>query len=461
MLKVIRGLILVLAVLVGSACVTPTHASSASLVIVEVQAGGATGGALDELVVIYNNSESDVDITNWCVANKTGESLGCFEPDGPTDSVWLPKHTYVLVESQNFYNTTGTRASIIYEQTNGSSGKIVASNDTINIIDDKGEVIDSVSWTTAVPAGKLWQRLTYSAAPARYYDTDTAADWLLETTLFTPQGWVVHQPVEEATLLPPIITELLPNAAGSDVGQEFIELYNPNNVPITLDGIDLLVGQTLEKTINFPTGTTIEALAYRAFSNSELSFSLVNSTSRVALQQGANMVSEAPAYSNPKDGMAWALIDTAWVYTNQPTPNAINISSLVEEKTQPEPEVEEEGAKPASVSTLKPCAANQYRSPETNRCRLIEAAASEPAACKEGQERNPETNRCRNVPTMTEADYAVLGATEQPQTSSNWYVWAAVSGVVLLGLGYAVWEWRSELKKLFQFIKGKFRKLNK
>jgi len=38
----------------------------------------------------------------------------------------------------------------------------------------------------------------------------------------------------------------------------------------------------------------------------------------------------------------------------------------------------------------------------------------------------------------------------------GWYIWAAIAGIVLLIVGYGVWEWREELKKLFQTAKAKF-----
>jgi hypothetical protein len=48
---------------------------------------------------------------------------------------------------------------------------------------------------------------------------------------------------------------------------------------------------------------------------------------------------------------------------------------------------------------------------------------------------------------MPSADYGVLGA--ETKSGGNWYVWATVGGVVLLALGYAVWEWHVEMKTFF------------
>ncbi len=79
MLKKWYGLFLGLVVLAGSACVTPTHASSASLLITQIKAGGQAG-ALEELVVIYNNSSTAIEVTNWCLTNRANVAFACFEP---------------------------------------------------------------------------------------------------------------------------------------------------------------------------------------------------------------------------------------------------------------------------------------------------------------------------------------------------------------------------------------------
>ena len=111
--------------------------------------------------------------------------------------------------------------------------------------------------------------------------------------------------------------------------------------------------------------------------------------------------------------------------------------------------------------TVTLCKADEERNPDTNRCRKI-ATSSVPAPCKEGQERNPDTNRCRTITKMPNADYAVLGA--ETKNSGNWYAVAAISGVMILALGYAIWEWHDEIgkffKKRFKFI-ARFARIRK
>ena len=96
---------------------------------------------------------------------------------------------------------------------------------------------------------------------------------------------------------------------------------------------------------------------------------------------------------------------------------------------------------------LKPCAPNQYRSPETNRCRLKGTQIDDLKPCAPGKERNPETNRCRTVHTdIPKAGYKVE---EVGQSGSDFVGWWAFAGVSALAVGYGVWEWRREIGGLF------------
>jgi hypothetical protein len=169
--------------------------------------------------------------------------------------------------------------------------------------------------------------------------------------------------------------------------------------------------------------------------------------------------------------MAWALIDEEWKYTAQLTPGSLNVF-LAEIEAEKESETEE-----------KPCASNQFRNPETGRCKLLSTTTSTQTPCKEGQERNPETNRCRNIvvastPTpckegqernvetnrcrtitkMSDANFGVQGIQAKADSGLAWYYWAGIAGAILLVLGYALWEWREELKRVWQRLQARFAK---
>jgi hypothetical protein len=494
MLKYIRGVILVVAVLVANACVPPTYATSANVLITHIQAGGA-GAALQELIMLYNNSVDEVDISGWCIKNKSGEQLGCFNPEHPGYGFYLAGQGYATIGSRDFVMALQPEGlSIVYIAMNGSSGGIVGSSDTISLVDQTGLLIDSHNWTTALAGGSMLTR-KFNVESSAYIDSDHSSDWQVSTLQTIPPDGVEYRGelidlcpnIEDiqtevpdgleikwdGQCLPPplplLITELLPNVNGSDIGKEFIELYNPNDYELSLDDYFITVGVSVENSYDFPLGSVIAAKSYLTFDNTTMGYSLLNSSSRVQLLRGIGEVQyETPVYQEPDEDMSWAFIDGIWQYTNQLTPGAENRISTLPGITNTVPK----------VSSLKPCKANQYRHPATNRCRLIAVATLQapckdgqyrsketnrcrkvapsalPTPCKEGQERNPETNRCRNIVAMTQADYAVLGT----QTSSNgsWYIWVAIAGLILAALGYAVWEWRYELRKFLTGLSSRF-----
>lgn len=499
MLKKCYRLFLGLLVVTGSACVTPTHASSASIVITNIRAGSQVS-ASEEGVVLYNNSSFEADVTNWCLTNKSAVRFACFAAASQDEISIIPAYSYTtIVSSKAIRNENQANYSLVYEPSTSSSGSIVASADTVSLVDADNQLVDQFAWTSSISSSQQWARTKLSLLPDLFIDTDTSIDWqkivfsdfplsqlqYRELEPETPPEQPVEEPAEEPGEGPDVspqpevsllvvITELLPNAAGSDTGNEFIELHNPNKqLPISLKGYKLAVGPALERVISLAE-YILKPGEYKIFTNAELGYSLLNTSSRVTLlMPNGDIASEAPVYDSPPDGESWGLIDGVWQYSNQPTPGVLNVGSLSDEG--------ETDTLNSATTTPKPCAANQYRSTETNRCRLISAATSTTpvvckvgqvrnletgrckaiestttTACKEGQERNPETNRCRNIKQLSTATYGVKGATTKQQGGMSWYVWAAISGIVLLIVGYAVWEWRDELKKLLKAVKLKF-----
>lgn len=307
-----------------------------------------------------------------------------------------------------------------------------------------------------------------------------------------PSGYTVNIGGSCLLDLSPLkINELLPNATGTDDGNEFIELYNPNNVAIDLSSYRAQVGIDTSKVYAFPAGSVIPATGYISFSNDDIAFTLVNSSSQVSVVSADNqLIDQSLTYSNPSEGMSWALIDGVWQYTNQPTPGSANLASLIEQDANAL-EVAT-GLLPCAVnqyrnpdtnrcrllvtvastltpckdgqyrsettnrcrsiaddaSILTPCDANQERNPDTNRCRLTTAGSSDLAPCSTGQERNPDTNRCRNVAgSVPEAAFAVEPVADSANGVIGWWV---AAGVGLIALAYAAWEWHEELFQKFR-----------
>lgn len=501
MLKKLSKLFLGLVVCTGSACVTPTHASSAisgaveNVVISHIQASGEFG-AKDEYVILHNNSAEPVEITNWCLLNKAAVQFACFVyiDEYTYAKYYLPPYSDAVIVSVDYSVArpySSTAYSLVYEAVNGSSGSIVNSSDSITLVNGEGEVIDTKLWSSVIPTGKILTRNTQSNEPVVYMNTSSSSDWSFQNRTNLPINAVVKvafdiesddppvepEPIPEleipsqpAAVLSPIITEILPNPAGSDEGREFIELYNPNDQEtIVLESYTVRIGTGVPKSYSFPAGASIPPLGYVAFSNEEMGYTLVNTTGKVQLAQNSQVIGEGIEYNSPKDDYSWALIDGVWQYGKPATPGSAN--DLIETESSL-----------VVVEPAKACATNQFRNPETGRCKLIAATSPVSAQCKPNQERNPSTNRCRNIVTAATPTPCKEGQERNPETKRcrtvtkmskvgngvevqtktdaalSWYYWAAIIGIVALVLAYAVWEWREELGVLLTKLRMTFAK---
>lgn len=268
------------------------------------------------------------------------------------------------------------------------------------------------------------------------------------------------------------LTEVLPNAIGSDAGNEFIELYNAGNEAVDLTFYSLKIGINSDKVYSFPVGSIVSPGEYRTFSDSEIKFTLVNSSSKVVLTAiGGNIFGDTGIYNDADEGTSWALLDGDWGYTNRPTPDAQNLTSITTVDDQSESDTsslkpcnpdqyrnpETNRCKKYATTTLAPCKASQYRNPETNRCRNVATANASFKPCAANQERNPATNRCRKkeAGSIPDAAYKVQAVGDSDMVFAGWW---ALGGVGALAGGYAGWEWRREMANIWSRLIGIFKK---
>jgi len=488
MLKKMLGLVLGLVVLAGSACVTPTHASSASRVIMTyIQAGGAAG-AKEELIVLYNSSSEAVDLTDWCLVNKSEIAFACLAGDSGDSSTtyMLQPYGYLSIASEAYVQTHGYGRdyySHVYTVTNQSSGSIVGGADSISVVTGTGDIIANKSWASGASTNKAWVRLKVATGPDTYSAIDEVLDWQAGSIVDPPTSslTVATSPVtpgespenpdtpevpgSETPSTPLLLlSEIFPNPAGSDTGGEYIEIYNPSHTEtVSLTDFLLRIGIGVRtKDYSFPQQSSIAPQAYAVYSNGDISFGLVNTAGAAQLLYRGVAVGDLVEYATAKDDEAWALIGGIWQYTtiptpglaNLPTPPAILAPAAIKVATAPKACASNQFRNPEtgrckriddSGAPIAACKVGQERNPETKRCRSIATATSTPAPCKEGQERNPETNRCRGIVKMSNADYKVQSVQSDADNQPSWYYWAAMAGVVVMVLGYAVWEWRKEL----------------
>lgn len=599
-----------------------SHALEPSLVISQIKLGDFDS-AKNEFIEIYNNSDIDVEITNWCLyyqsLSLTSKKLGCFTAETVASHVFLPARTYAMSTStEQALLDPFLISDLVFSATLSGAGGYVYLSDTLDV------EIDKIGWNTLVGVGDFAAASLpgevisrkqieiiqseednlievpsvmlqdtnvniddFEISPLRdtyvfgqIYELDDLCPNLVdiqvsltnlyqdefgdcfeiidlcpnldEIQLLIPAGYDldefgdcvtdicfnldgIQSSLPEGMMLdgdncldidlcPNLdeiqaaipekyylndfgdcmlkliklrINELLPNVDGIDDGNEFIELFNPNDFAVDLDNYIFRTDPLSEKFYRLQVGAVILANSYYVIYNSESSFTLKNTTGGVWLYLADDQLVDSVQYENPDEDEAWAYIDEGWSYTNRVTAGEMNLNYLTKPVAMTSEKVDEfEPCGPnqyrnpetnrcknivATSSVLVPCKEGQYRSEETNRCRNIVSDVVSYIPCDEGEERNPETNRCRKITT------SVLGATtlepcpegqeRNPETNrcrkvvsdvpevayaiepieykggSETLVWS-VGAVSLLAVSYGVWEWRIEIARGFRKVKS-------
>ncbi|HSD55931.1 MAG TPA: lamin tail domain-containing protein, partial [Candidatus Saccharimonadales bacterium] len=164
-------------------------------------------------------------------------------------------------------------------------------------------------------------------------------------------------PARDIGLVSPQVTELLPNPGKpqTDASDEFIELYNSNNVVFDLSGFMLSNGK---KQYVFPQGTLLEAKSFKAFYSGNTKLGLSNTQGEVRLLDPfGKAISVTQSYGTAKENQAWALAKGSWGWTMTPTPgsaNAIKAPAAAKKKTSSNSSKNAASSKSASLANYTP-----------------------------------------------------------------------------------------------------------
>lgn len=152
-----------------------------------------------------------------------------------------------------------------------------------------------------------------------------------------PTAGTVEPPVNQVPLAIEL-TEILPNPAApySDDNDEYVELLNPNSVPVDLGGYSLQIGTTKTHKYTFTAGAIIAPQAYAVFYSAVTGLTLSNSGGQVKLlDPNGNISSVTDAYGEARDGLVWQWYDNQWQWSAKQTPGEANqyLALVVPSKT--------------------------------------------------------------------------------------------------------------------------------
>lgn len=222
--------------------VNNTIGDSADIVISEIAWMGTKASSRDEWMELYNNSESQIDVTGWVL--KTSDNGVIITLIG-----LIPAKSFYLIERNDDEVVKDVKADLIENFGKGFSNN----GEKVELYDSAGQLIDFVDASDGWPQGKAspdyktMERIDMdrSSVLDNWKTNDgltvkgaDAEDNIIQGTP-TNSGSIQIIPTEsgdEDNNIQPeiIISEIFPNPQGSDKELEFIELYNKGEMEIDL-----------------------------------------------------------------------------------------------------------------------------------------------------------------------------------------------------------------------------------
>lgn len=234
--------------------------------------------------------------------------------------------------------------------------------------------------------------------------------------------------------------------------EQFIEFYNSTTESILLDGCQLKY-----KNKFYPLSGIIQPENYFTYfpSKFRLTKNPVISNSLDLIDTDGSLVNSLSFYNGQVKATSFAYFGSdatgqaIWKTTFDPTPGSPN--HYQEFKTCPSGKVLNMDTgncvKPVSL-TEKICGPNQYLNPLTGRCKSYPTSTAK--VCQPGYTLNPLTGRCKKIIHNTGADHAIK--TEPYTKKSSFIAFFAIIITIAIGLIYIIYEFRTDLKKLFDKV---------
>lgn len=121
------------------------------------------------------------------------------------------------------------------------------------------------------------------------------------------------------------INEILPNPQGADETQEWVELYNSNNLNIDLSGWQIQDTSGTTATYTVPAGTQVLANSFLIFKRPDTKIMLNNDEDGINLLTPDKKIADSTTFSKAPLGQSYSKISGSWQWSTILTPGAKNV----------------------------------------------------------------------------------------------------------------------------------------
>jgi len=327
-------------------------ASHAAVVINEIAWMGTAISASDEWIELYNEDNQSVSLDGWVLKTTDGK------PEISLTGT-IPALGFYLLERTDDTTIPDVAADTIYKGTLSNSGEHLILRNNLEIVVDEAD--SSSGWVAGNNQTKQTMERTTSGD---WQDSqnpggtpkaeNSATDTSEQSPFLPPEQSTETEPLEVIIYSTGIVfSEILPSPEGPDAKEEWIEIFNQNDLEVDLAGWKIKDGVGSVKTYTFPAGTVIAPYGYLVLARPTTKITLNNSggdtlyliwpNDEILNSITFDKASLAESYNQTESGWSWSTtltpgtantISVPKTKTKQPASNKV---AAGEKKTEGEP----------------------------------------------------------------------------------------------------------------------------
>ena len=365
------------ALLTGSSqAFSPTPPPQGTLRVSEIYPRPGTGES--EWVELENSSSYPVVTNGWSILDASGATT--LLPDGT-----VSPGSYLVVENpKGKLNNDGD--SVVLKDATGSIVESVMYNTDLGSVPDVGESLVRIDTSTLAisitPTKNTSNTLTprppkTSAPSSTTSSTSSSSNTILSTNtqpaatnveVFATTSQSENTPTPSVSLASQAspaspasspktlrLSEFYPNTDGHDATDEFIELENTGDQPVSLNGWSMT--DASGDTFLFEKDAFIAAHTFKTFLHTETNLSLNNSGDTITLIASDESIVDTQTYAQAKTLLTYARTKDVWNWTQTRTPNEPNTlsgnsPSIQSATPNTPPTTQSNGAKSSALLTI-------------------------------------------------------------------------------------------------------------
>ncbi len=289
-------------------------ANPLEIMINEISWMGTNISANDEWIELYNNTEDPINFDNWQLVAQDGTPKINL-------SGTIPANGFYLLERTDDTTVPEVKADWIYSGALGNAGE------TLELYDNFGNLIDRVDDSGGWSAGDNITKQTME----RKTDDNWQTSRNPEGTPKDKNSIIVQaeEPVVEARLQQTypsgiVINEILPSPEGKDSEEEWLEIFNQEEVEIDLTNWKISDTMGAIKIYAFPEGIKISSKGYLVLTRPVSKITLNNDGDGLKLTSPDGKIADSVEYIKAPKGQSFNRIESSWIWSDVLTPGSLN-----------------------------------------------------------------------------------------------------------------------------------------